>query len=206
MDPIALLFVFGVGFAVGYGVREWKSRKRRRRYTFQRETTDETPDVTFPSWERSMFRKLVIGALGAMAVLFSTTAFAQGTAADAKAMLERTVAAIKADKAKTLDQINKGENGFLVGDLYPFCFNLSDALLVAIGNPNVKGLLGKDARTFKDPTGDVYGPRLYDAAKEGQVNEVSYMSPKAGADKTWVPKASFVTAVAGLGCGVGYYK
>jgi len=43
----------------------------------------------------------------------------QGTAADAKVMLEKTVAAIKADKAKTLDQINKGENGFLVGDLYP---------------------------------------------------------------------------------------
>jgi hypothetical protein len=155
----------------------------------------------------SMFRKLVvIGALGAMAVLFSTTAFAQGTAADAKGMLEKTVAAIKADKAKTLDQINKGENGFLVGDLYPFCFNLSDGLLVAVGNPNVKGLLGNDARTFKDPTGDVYGPRLYDAAKEGQVNEVSYNSPKAGSDKAWVPKASLVTAVAGLGCGVGYYK
>ena len=30
-----------------------------------------------------MFRKLLIGALGAMAVLFSTTAFAQGTASDA---------------------------------------------------------------------------------------------------------------------------
>ena len=39
-------------------------------------------------------------------------------------MLEKTVAAIKADKAKTLDLINKGENGFLVSDLYPFCFNL----------------------------------------------------------------------------------
>src|SRR5262245_45771057 len=87
----------------------------------------------------SMFRKLLIGALGAMAVLFSTTAFAQGTAADAKAMLEKTVAAIKADKSKTLDQINKCENGSLVGDIYPFCFNLSDALLVALGNPNVKG-------------------------------------------------------------------
>src|SRR5215469_9055243 len=61
-----------------------------------------------------MFRKLLTGALGAMAVLFSTTAFAQGTAADAKAMLEKTVAAIKADKTKTLDQINKGENGFLM--------------------------------------------------------------------------------------------
>jgi hypothetical protein len=33
-------------------------------------------------------------------------------------MLEKTVAAIKADKAKTLDQINKGEYGFLVGDIY----------------------------------------------------------------------------------------
>ncbi len=153
-----------------------------------------------------MFHRSVIGALGAMAALFSATAVAQGTAADARAMLEKTVAAIKADKARTLDQINKGENGFFSGDLYPFCFNLSDGLLVAVGNPNVKGLLGKDARTFKDPTGDVYGPRLYAAASEGQVNEVSYMSPKAGADKTWVPKASYVTAVSGLGCGVGYYK
>ena len=153
-----------------------------------------------------MLRKLVIGGLGAMALMFSTTAFAQGTAADARAMLEKTVAAIKADKAKTLDQINKDENGFLVGDIYPFCFNLSDGLLVAVGNPNVKGLLGKDVRTFKDPTGDLYGPRLYDEAKEGQINEVSYMSPKPGADKTWVPKASLVTAVAALGCGVGYYK
>ena len=153
-----------------------------------------------------MFRKLVIVALGAMAALFSTTAFAQGTAADAKAMLEKTVAAIKADKAKTLDQINKDENGFLVGDIYPFCFNLSDGIIVAIGNPNVKQLLGTDSRMLKDPTGKVYGPELYSAAKEGQVNEVSYNSPKAGADKAWVPKVSLVTAVAGLGCGVGYYK
>jgi hypothetical protein len=38
VDPIALLFVFGVGFAAGYGVREWKSRKRRRRYAYSRET------------------------------------------------------------------------------------------------------------------------------------------------------------------------
>jgi hypothetical protein len=149
-------------------------------------------------------------ALAAGVAIFATTVPAQmahqGTADDAKAMLEKTVAALKADKAKTLDEINKGENGFVQGDIYPFCFNLSDGLLVAVGNPNVKGLLGKDARTFKDPTGDVYGPRLYDAAKEGQVNEVSYMSPKAGADKTWVPKVSLVTAVVSLGCGVGYYK
>lgn len=153
-----------------------------------------------------MFRKLVIGALGATAVLFSTAVFAQGTAADAKAMLQKTVAALKADKAKTLDEINKGENGFLQGDIYPFCFNLSDGLNVAVANPNARPLIGKDVRTFKDPTGDPYGQRIFDAAKEGQVNEVSYKFAKPGPDKTPVPKVSFVTAVVGLGCGVGYYK
>ena len=60
-----------------------------------------------------MFRKLVIGALGAMAVLFSTTAFAQGTAADAKAMLEKTVAAIKADKAKSSTRSTRAKTASL---------------------------------------------------------------------------------------------
>ena len=52
----------------------------------------------------------------------------------------------------------------------------------------------------------MYGQALYDAAKDGQVNEVSYMFPKPGPDKTPVPKVSFVTKVGDLGCGVGYYK
>jgi chaperonin GroEL (HSP60 family) len=43
-------------------------------------------------------------------------------------------------------------------------------------------------------------------SKAGEVNKVSYKFPKPGPDKTAVPKVSFVTAVAGLGCGVGYYK
>jgi len=47
-------------------------------------------------------------------------------------MLQKTISAIKADKAKSLDQINAGENGFLQGDIYPFCFNLSDGKLVAV--------------------------------------------------------------------------
>jgi hypothetical protein len=42
VDPIALLFVFAVGFAAGYGVREWKSRKRRR-HGYSRQTRGEVP-------------------------------------------------------------------------------------------------------------------------------------------------------------------
>jgi len=131
-----------------------------------------------------------------------------GTAADAKTMLTKTVSALKADKAKTLDLINKGEGGFLDRDLYPFCGNVSDAKVIAIGNPNAKQLIGTDTRTLKDATGKAYGEELFAAGQkpEGQITEVSYMFARPGPDKTPVPKVSFVTRVGDISCGVGYYK
>src|SRR6478736_5482140 len=101
----------------------------------------------------SMFRKIVIGALGAMAVMFSSTAFAQGTATEANAMLDKAVVALKADKAKTLGMINKQEGGFLDRDLYVFCFNLGDGKQVAAGSNNSRKYIGQDVRTLKDATG-----------------------------------------------------
>jgi signal transduction histidine kinase len=65
--------------------------------------------------------------------------------------------------------------------------------------------IGKDVRTLKDKTGDVYGQRVYDAAKEGVITEVSYTFPRPGSD-TPSEKVSFVTRVGDEGCGVGYYK
>jgi Single Cache domain 2 len=155
-----------------------------------------------------MLRKLVIGLLAAMAVMFSMTAFAQGSAAEAKAMLDKAVAAVKTDKAKALDMFNKGEGGFLDRDLYPVCFNAGDGKILAVVNPNAKKFIGTDVRSLKDATGKVYGPDLYAAAQkpEGQISEVSYMFPRPGTDPKPVPKVSLVTRVDGLGCGVGYYK
>ena len=43
---------------------------------------------------------------------------------------------MKADKATTLDMINKEEGGYLDRDLYVFCFNLSDGKEVATGSSN----------------------------------------------------------------------
>ncbi len=154
-------------------------------------------------------RKLVIGALGAIAVLFSTTAFAQGTAAEAKAMLEKAVAAVKADKAKALEMFNSGEGGFRDRDLYVFCSDASDGKIVAVGNPNAKQNIGKDTRTLKDSTGKAFGQEMYNEATqkpEGQISEVGYMFPKPGTDKAPVAKESFISRVNGLICGVGYYK
>lgn len=155
-----------------------------------------------------MYRKVVIGALGAMLVMFSTAAFAQGTAAAAKAMLTKTVSAVKADKAQALDMFNKGEGGYLQGDLYPFCFNADNGKIVAEGNPTAKNLLGQDVRALKDPSDKPYGQELYAAAQkpEGHITAVDYMFQQTGSDNyVPVPKQSFVTRVGDLGCGVGYY-
>jgi len=81
----------------------------------------------------------MIAAASAAALALSPTAFAQptgGTADEAKAMLMKAVAAVKADKAKALEMFNKGEGGFLDRDLYVFCANVSDGKFVAIGNNN----------------------------------------------------------------------
>jgi hypothetical protein len=45
---------------------------------------------------------------------------------EAKAMLMKAIAAVKADEAKALDMFNKGEGGFRDRDLYVFCANVSD--------------------------------------------------------------------------------
>ena len=155
-----------------------------------------------------MSRKLVIGALNAMAITFSTAALTEGTAVQAKVMLEKAVAAVKANKAKALDMFNKGEGGFLDRDLYVFCSNISDGRLVADGNPNAKQIIGTDDRTLKDSTGKAFGQELFAAGRkpEGQISEVGYLFPKPGLDKTPVPKVSFVTRVGDIYCGVGYYK
>jgi len=153
---------------------------------------------------------LVIAAASAAILTLSVTAFAQqyGSADEAKAMLMKAVAAVKADKAKAIDMFNKGEGGFLDRDLYVFCNNISDSITVAVGNPNAKQLLGTDSRTAKDAAGKAYGMDFYAAVQkpEGQITEVSYMFPRPGADKTPVAKVSYVTRVGDLGCGVGYYK
>lgn len=152
-----------------------------------------------------MFRSLMIGALSAAALTMATSAIAQqakyGTAAEAKAMLERAVAAVKADKAKALASFNAGTDGFKDRDLQPFCFNMSDGKLVATTNPS---LLGTDVKGLKDNSGKVFGEEVYKAAIEGKISEVSYMFPRPGETEP-VRKVSFVTVAGDVGCGVGYH-
>jgi hypothetical protein len=90
-------------------------------------------------------------AAAAAALLLASASFADDndnlrTADDAKAMLTKAVAAVKADKAKALDMFNKGEGGFHDGNLYVSCFNVSDGKMIVTGSPNLKKRLGEDAK------------------------------------------------------------
>ena len=156
-----------------------------------------------------MLRTLLISAVSGAALTLSAATLAQqgqfGAPQEAKAMLDKAVATVKADQAVALAMFIKGEGGFRDRDLYPFCFRNGDGKALA-SPPAVPA--GTDVRTLKDPTGNVYGLELYAAAQkpEGQITEVSYQFPRPGADPKPVPKVSFVTRVGELGCGVGYYK
>src|SRR5262249_18662117 len=119
-----------------------------------------------------MLRKTNIGALATLALTLSPFAIAQaqfGTAAEAKAMLERVIAAVKADKDKALAMFNKGEGGFKDRDLQPFCFNINDGKILVSTNPNIVAL-GTDVRTLKDKTGNVFGDMVYNAAQQDKIS------------------------------------
>jgi len=159
-----------------------------------------------------MVRRLLVLASTVSSILaFSSATYAQqagGTADEAKAMLLKAIAAVKADRANALEMFKKGENGFLDRDLYVFCNTLEDGMIVALGNPNAQQLIGKDVRTLKDSAGKAFGQEIFagEHVAEGQLTEVEYMFPRPGSDKTPVPKVSLVTKSGELGCGVGYYK
>jgi Single Cache domain 2 len=155
-----------------------------------------------------MFRTLIIGAVSAATLTLSGAAFAQqgGTEQEARAMLDKAIAAVKADQVAAIAMFIKGEGGFLDRDLYPFCFRIADGKTLA--SPKAVPA-GTDVRTLKDASGSAYGEAIYAAAQkpEGQITEVpSYMFPKPGTITPTFPKISFVTKVGDLGCGVGDYK
>ncbi|NGZ06131.1 MAG: chemotaxis protein [Magnetococcales bacterium] len=141
------------------------------------------------------------GAMLAMMIGIGTSAHANqfGTADEAKAMLEKAVVALKADKAKALDMFVKGEGGFKDRDLYPGC---GDAAGTFTAHPK---LVGKSLKELKDKAGKALGEEMYKVAQEGKISEVSYMWPRPDTTDP-VQKVSFVTKVGDQVCFVGYYK
>jgi hypothetical protein len=156
-------------------------------------------DVHYPHMpnkgEVTMFARM----LAALAIFILAGNPAISDDADkAKAMLERVVIELKKDKVPAIQMFTKGENGFRDGYIYPFCFRLTDGMVVT------GQTAGRDIRTFSGTAGQ----QMFDAAQkpEPEITRLEYLGPKPGtADRTPVKKVSFLRRIGDLGCGVGYY-
>lgn len=136
----------------------------------------------------------LIGAAAAETLTF-------GTAEEARAMLDRAVAALKEDKAKALEKFNAGSDGFRYRDLYVSCAD-ADGKVTAHPDP---ALIGVDRNTLVDVNGKAFGAEIQKVAEEGKVAEVTYMYVRPGNGNTPRPKVAYVTKVADQVCLVGYY-
>ena len=147
--------------------------------------------------------KRILPGLASAALAASTIVCAAefGTAAEARAMLDKVVEAMKADEAKALEMFTKGEGGFKDRDLYPYCIG-PDGNFSA--HPT---LVGTDATGLKDKAGAPVGEKVLAAASNqpGEVTEVAYVWTRPGED-TPVDKVVFVTRIGDQICAVGYYK
>jgi hypothetical protein len=136
----------------------------------------------------------VVCTLLFLAMVASAEAGQYARADEAKAMLDRAVAAVKEDEAKALDMFNKGEGGFKDRDLYVLCANSSDGIITA--HPTLKG---GQLKSFP------LGPQVMRTASEGKMREVTYPWPRPGSVKP-LEKHTLYTKVGDQICGVGYYK
>jgi Cache domain len=123
-----------------------------------------------------------------------------GTEAEARAMLERAIAALKENKETALAIFNKGESGFRDRDLYVFCANVSDSVLTA--HPYLRG---EPLVEIKGKKGKPLGKEIMENATEGEIKHLTYWWPRPGETEPR-EKNTFYTRVGDQDCGVGYYK
>ena len=129
-------------------------------------------EVSENDMEIDMNRKILTSIVAAVALLLGATiAVAQqfGTAAEAKAMLEKAVAALKANEADALAKFNSPTGGFRDRDLYVFCFDMTTGKFNAHVNP---ALMGTDARALK--------------VKEQSVGQMVFAAAKKAPSRPWI--------------------
>jgi signal transduction histidine kinase len=151
-------------------------------------------------------RKLVAGVAmaGLLVVAHAGIAAGEGgTAEEARAMLERAVAAVEADEAAALAAFTAGTDGFRDRALYVACSSAADGTVTAHGANSA--LLGQSIYDLTDAAGKKFGEEIHAVATDGEFNVVAYVWPRPGETEA-VPKETYVTKVNDQVCVVGYYR
>ena len=120
-------------------------------------------------------------ACAGLVVVGTAASFAEiqlASPADGGAMLDRAIAALKADQASALKAFNDEKNkDFRDRDLYIYCFSLPDGNITAYQSPVMIGTNVKE----KIPPNNPVGQRAYDAvakAAESEIMSFTYDFPK----------------------------
>jgi hypothetical protein len=141
-------------------------------------------------------RPLLILSTMALVLWAATTTQAAefGTREEAKAMLDKAVAAVKENKEKALAMFNNGESGFKDRDLYVLCANASDGTITASPSSN-----GMNLNDFPP------GQNVMETATDSEIRETTYWWPRPGSIKP-LKKHTFYTKAGDQICGVGYWE
>jgi len=153
--------------------------------------------------------RTLASACGALVLAWSAESVAEPKLAapsDGKAMLERAIAALKADEAAALKAFNDEKNkDFRDRDLYVFCFSLPDGNITAYQSPV---MIGTNVKELKLPPNNPVGQHAYDAvanAAEGEIVSFTYDFPKPGTKAPGL-KEALEARVGKQACGLSYFK
>lgn len=134
------------------------------------------------------------------AMSFMGCPYVPGTAGEAKAMVEKAAAFMKANgKEKTFREFTEG-TAFKKNDLYIFVVDMNGVILAHGGNPK---LVGKDMSNLKDAGGKLFIKEIIDEANAKGSGWTDYrwanpVSKKIDLKSTYFQKVNDVI----IGCGV----
>ncbi len=141
-----------------------------------------------------MKRFTAVVVLAAFVVLGTICAVQAATPDDAKAMVEKAYAALKANgKEKAFAEISNPGGQFVKGDLYVFVNDFNGICLANGGNPK---FVGMNHFALKDPDGRYFIREMVEVAKTKGSGWVNYMWINPTTKKLQA-KATFVKRIEG---------
>lgn len=142
-------------------------------------------------------------AVVVMSLFLAGVAFAGGTADEAKALIEKGVAEMKASgKDKAFADFSDTKGRFVDRDLYIFVIDTTGMTLAHGGNPK---LVGKDMSELKDADGKFFIKDIIAFAKGNAEGWVDYKWTNPVSKKA-EPKSCYVKQIDNLIFGCGIYK
>jgi cytochrome c len=138
--------------------------------------------------------------------LVASFAYAQGqfgTAEEAKTLMEKAVAYLKANgKDKAFEAFNNKKGDFVNKDLYIFVLDLNGKILSHGANEK---LIGRDMMATKDKNGQLFIKKMVDLANAEGKGEVEYYWDNP-VTKQVAAKVSILEKVGDVLVACGYYK